>query len=160
MTTTLRTAAAFHQAGDAISALALGYSVWAVWVDDQHGECARALVLDAYDAAVILFASAIAQCRGAPSTSIGASNLARFNRIVDRDASHVTATGELVTSTGASTDSRTADRLWDACLADAERLVDRHWPAIERVAEALMAAGQLSGDDVGDLLVGSTTVAY
>jgi hypothetical protein len=108
MSTTLRTAAAFHQAGDAISALALGYSVWAVWVDDQHGECARALVLDAYDAAVILFASAIAQCRGAPSTSIGASNLARFNRIVDRDASHVTATGELVTSTGASTDSRTA----------------------------------------------------
>src|ERR1700677_2347927 len=100
MSTRLRTAAAFHQAGDAISALALGYSVWAVWVDDYHGECARALVLDAHDAAVIFFAASVAQWRAAPSTSTGVSEFARRDRI-ERDASQVT---ELVT--GASADAR------------------------------------------------------
>jgi hypothetical protein len=39
----------------------------------------------------------------------------------------------------------------DVSLATADRLVAEHWPAVERVADMLLARGRLSGNEIADL---------
>jgi hypothetical protein len=44
------------------------------------------------------------------------------------------------------------NELWIACRREAKRLVDRHWPAIERVADALCDGAELTGDQLAGVL--------
>jgi hypothetical protein len=71
---------------------------------------------DAYDAAVIAFAGTIAQLRAAPGSPLTASDDLQVIALC-------------------------ADQR--ACRADAEALVQGHWPLVERVARELLEHGRL-----------------
>ena len=53
-------------------------------------------------------------------------------------------------------DGKVAQTFWRYLEAQAERLVDLNWPAIERVAQALLEHGTLSGDEVRTAMLPKT----
>jgi hypothetical protein len=44
------------------------------------------------------------------------------------------------------------DRLWEWAVSEAGRILDSSWPDVRRVAEVLLGRGELTGDEVKELL--------
>jgi hypothetical protein len=53
---------------------------------------------------------------------------------------------------------RTGEEAYELALSAAERRVNLCWPEITNVAERLMEVGYLTGEEVEDIVFGSTTL--
>ncbi len=127
---------AYHEAGHAIVALALGYRCYSVAVEnggkavcDEPAEHALAL----------LIASFIAESRCRGEDDIWRDE---DDRVRAADLALWIARGDI----------DTASALLSTVTAQAKARVDEHWPQIEIIANALVEKGRLTGEEISTLI--------
>ncbi len=139
-----REAAAFHEAGHVVAALAAGWApiYLSMSPSGRAGSTAHYQV-DCLDYHVGSFGHAV-------MALAGGSAVWRWMRQQGcrSDAYLVDAV-----STGLSDVEEMFERGWSVadlagCVRDADGLVDRHWPAIERVAAEALSRGRLDGAEI------------
>ncbi len=151
----VRWATAVHEAGHAVAHLTFGHTIAALHVDPPDGDpwagdhgrvvsqcpCKIRLICDP----VTTWAGPIAHREALRRVGLlTPANIIGTARTADPDARAV-ASCRL---------SEAADR---AAREHATRIVDQHWPGIERLAEAPADTGALSGEEATDLAERSTT---
>ena len=53
---------------------------------------------------------------------------------------------------------RTGEEAYELALSTAEQKINLYWPEITNVAEKLMEVGYLTGEEVEEIILGSTTL--
>jgi hypothetical protein len=127
---------AYHEAGHAIVALALGYRCYSVAIEnggkavcDEPAEHALAL----------LIASFIAESRWRGEDDIWRDEV---DRVRAADLALWIARGDI----------DTASALLSTVTAQAKARVEEHWPQIEIIANALAEKGRLTGEEISTLI--------
>lgn len=160
---TKRERAALHEAGHAVIARVLGICIAEVTIGHDAGvqpdwwedRLPREQVAEAF--AKFSLAGPAAQCR---------NRRRRGNRfaivvVLLREGSndYESAMIQVRCATGAWTDDpvkkAAADALFELWLDETEKLVDEHWPAIERVARALLVCPVLDQATVDEVIAGA-----
>jgi ATP-dependent Zn protease len=125
-------AVAFHEAGHAVVALALGSKVRVVEIGPRpHAHCAHRTEANK---AIVALAGDLAERRACPLSPWGAD--VDF-RVAFDAAEHLAPSAP--------------HQALEAFRDQARALLDRHWRAVEAVAAALLDAGKLTGDEIDAL---------
>lgn len=133
---TLRTAAAFHEAGHAVACIRLGGAVDRLVIDDRSGKIYYARLPQPQHAyAVTIFCGPVAQRRAVTQSPETVSDFIAIDAICGSDAGD---------------DRLLFYREWHAHLSNAEALVDRNWKPICELAARLLSSptSGMTGDDV------------
>jgi hypothetical protein len=133
-------AAAFHEGGHATVARALGLSVACCTLEPAQCKLAS-WGGSPHDWLTVGLAGALAEARfvGNDSPQIDGADLEIVDQALDR----------------LSRDERNRQQLWEHAAGKAHSLLTRHWHQVERVAQALVARGALSGVEVRKLFGGA-----
>jgi ATP-dependent Zn protease len=149
---------AYHEAGHSVVAHGLGYQVDDVSIvckeargraklpNPMHRkdpELAQHRILLEHTA-IIALAGPIAQKRHSPRSDWRGSG-SGYGEFMTQGADFQIVS-RLITRVHC--EGKVAETFWRYLEAQAEHLVNRNWPAIERVAQALLKHGALSGDEV------------
>ena len=127
-----RKAVAYHEAGHAVVALALGYRCYSVAIEDAG----RAVCDEpAEHALALMIASFIAEAK-----CMGEADIWRdvADRVRAADLALWIARGDM----------NTASSLLSTVTAQAKARVEEHWAEIETIANALVEKRKLSGEEV------------
>jgi hypothetical protein len=152
-----KVAAAYHEAGHAVIARALGYEVRSVTIRYRQrryaGRVQHLAVLHPRDNALIIFAGPLAEaeCLRRGVRIVASARIAGTDRISIRNAIHIfvgepTGDGRLLIRRHMARAARTKFR------KQARILVRKHKAAIERVAQALMEQQTLSGKQLDRII--------
>jgi len=150
MTNTLLRAAAYHEAGHAVVAHTLGYGTPYVEIAaDGSGYRAGSGAPGGRDVVehmvLITMAGPIAEARAL-----------RISRLV---AWGWSASGDLPEAEGLITGLGGLDPWWNIYESQTAALVREHWPAVDRVARALLARRRLDAAALAELLGAATDVS-
>jgi hypothetical protein len=138
---TLRSVAAFHEAGHAVAAHMLGREVKRVSIDDDgDGGLTRIKRLGRDERAILItLAGPYAQRRHAPRSRWSSRNHTGFRGDTDFDV----VTEWIHDRLGKG---KVAEKYWAYVEAHAEQLVNQYWQRIESVARELIERGVIEGD--------------
>jgi len=150
---------AYHEAGHAVVAHRLGYRVDGVSIVPKEASEARTKLpnpmrrkdaeLDRHriwveHAAIIALAGPLTQKRHSPHSN-WRSGGSGYGKFLTKGADFQVVSNLIDRVHG---EGKVAQTFWRYLEAQAQRLVDINWPAIERVARALLEHGTLSGDEI------------
>lgn len=144
---------AYHEAGHACIALTLGVEVFYATIRPRYEDAGHVLqqaigTLTVHDALLITLAGPSAQRRHFPLLRVFADDLE------DPMGRYDTAQARALLRALHGSDSTADDAITDALAqwrTRADRVVERHWPWIKAVAEALEQRQRLSGDEIAQL---------
>ena len=135
---------AYHEAGHAVIARVVGIELERVLITDSGGVAYLGQIDDAESDVLLTFAGPAAELYYCPCDGAGWAG--------DKED----AAAALIILCDYEPSLPAYYQLWDQLECHSRNLVEANWAAIERVAEALIAHGELNQDEVDNLIFGES----